>query len=307
MNIFKFIVSTVALSMSLLATLFFFYHKDIYTKTLHSPTPDIRVIYDLQPFQREVELVDKDSLVIFDINKVVLVKSDPWERGFKEERCKANTVHALHKEISGPLTPAEYEIHDHLWSIHTSQNKEILLDRDIVDIIKNLQKKSIKTIALTRFLVGKMGKIPSLQQWRIKKLLSYDIDFSKSFPKSNPIVFKQFLYGTRSPVFEKGILFTTFATTKGKLLKAFFEKINWYPKKVIMIDDSIANLKSIYEELKSLDIPFIGFEYKAAEKLPAFFDKDIAEFQMKYLLENKKWLSAKAAAKLLNKQWPINN
>lgn len=307
MNISKFGVFAFVLLTSLLAGLFFFYHKDINTEIDSIKISNIHSIYDLKQFEQEAKLADKDSLVIFDVSKVIFIKGDPWERGHKKERLNANTINSLHKKGSKLFSTLNRKIRDQLWSIRNSVEHEVLIDEKIVDIINKLQEKSIKTIALTRFLVGKKDQTPPLQQWRINKLFAHGIDFSKSFSFTDPIIFKQFSYEKRYPIFEKGILFTTFATTKDKLLRAFFEKINWYPNKVIMIDDSEANLKMVEQELKTLHIPFIGFEYKAAEKFPAFFDKDIAEFQMKYLLQKKKWLSAKEAAKYLNKQHMMNN
>lgn len=293
-----------ALAISLLVSLFFIYH--INTESLELEKANIYPIDTLKPFEEAIQHVDKDSMVIFDISKVIFIKADPWERGYKNERLNAKTINSLHKKGSHLFTTLSRKTRDLLWSIRNSSEHEILIDEKIVDIINILQEKSIKTIALTRFLVGKKDQTPALHHLRIKQLFSHGIDFSKSFSDIDRIIFNQFSYENRYPVFEKGVLFTTYATTKDKLLKAFFEEINWYPNKVIMIDDSLKNLNQVEQELKKLNIPFTGFEYKAAENFPAFFDKEIAEFQMRYLLEKKVWLTAKETADYLNKKLPIH-
>lgn len=298
MKMFKLVTLIFFLSCFLTSSLLLYY-KDGDTEM-----GKINSVYDLNLFEQEALSANQDTLVIFDISNVIFIKSDSWERGHKKERLQAKTINTLHKKGSELFSTLNMKTRDQLWSIRNSADQEMIIDKKIVDIINSLQEKSIKTIALTRFLVGRVNQTPPLQQLRINQLFSHGIDFSKSFCLTDPIIFKQFSYEKRYPVFEKGILFTTYATTKDKLLKAFFEKINWYPKKVIMIDDSITNLNLVAQELKSMHIPFIGFEYKAAEKFPALFDKEIAEFQMRYLIDNKKWLTAYEAAKYLNKEIP---
>jgi len=307
MNLSKLAAPTLALSTSILAGLFMIYHKNINTENLYLKETNIHTIHDLKSFEKELTLTDKDSLVVFDVSKVIFVKKDSWERGYKKERLAAKTINSLHNEGSELFTTIDPKTREQLWLIHKSANEDTLLCDKICTIIKMLQQQSVKTIALTRYLVGKTADASYLQHSRINKLLTHGIDFSNSFPSTEKIKFKQFEFEKRYPAFEKGILFTSYAVSKGKLLKVFFEKINWHPTKVIMIDDRIQNLKSVQEELQPLGIPFVGFEYKAAEKLPAFFDKEIAEFQMTYLIENKIWLSASEAALRLNKQHIMQN
>ena len=289
----------IGLVLTISLTRFFFYGKNY----------NIRSIDDLGPFIEEVELLDKDSLVIFDIDKVLLMESDPWERGFRWERRNSRTIYSIYRDGSALFRELELPLRDYLWSIHTQDclKREILVDNRVIEVIKKIQDKSIKVIALTRFLVGMVGNIPAIEQWRIDDLLSHGIDFSSSFSNLDPIVFNQFFFGNRSPKFEKGILFTSHATSKGQLLKAFFDKIGWLPKNVIMIDDGKANLESVYTELRKCGIKFTGFEYRAYDKFPAYFDKDIAEFQMNYLIEHEKWLPASKAAQLLDDTFSHKN
>jgi Protein of unknown function (DUF2608) len=80
-----------------------------------------------------------------------------------------------------------------------------------VNLIKQLQNRGIKVIALTHFntgsLGGPLGLIPSLPVWRWNKLKEIDIDFSSSFPEQQELIFSQFTSKSgRHPIFYKGIL-----------------------------------------------------------------------------------------------------
>jgi hypothetical protein len=253
---------------------------------------------NLNLLEQKTKSLDNDSLVIFDVDKVLLIDADPGDRAFKEERGQARTITSLYKKGSDLFNTLDEKTRDSLWLIYMSDRKkrQILVDEHVVKLIRELQKNHVKVIALTRFLVGQFDIVPAIEEWRIEQLQSKGIDFSTSFPDQEPISFNQFRYENKSPVFKKGFLFTALAATKGQLLKAFFDKIGWTPKIVVMVDDKRENLESVQSELKKLGIPFIGFDYRAAEKFPAYFDKEVAEFQMQHLINNKVWLPASQAA-----------
>lgn len=241
----------------------------------------------------------KDTLVIFDIDNVLLVHADPWERGYKKERGEANTIATLYKPGSPLERTLNRQTRDHLWSLYALARKEMPVDDDIIALVKKLQKDSVKVIALTRFLVGPIGKIPAGENLRIDALKEYGIDFSPAFSAYPLIVFDHCNYEGKFPLFKNGILFTTLACSKGDLLKAFFEKVGWKPRSVIMVDDKRDNMESVHAVLKKMGIPFKGFEYTGVEKLPSLFSKEIAEFQMQHLIDHKEWLTGDEAQQKL--------
>lgn len=243
--------------------------------------------------------LNTDSIVVFDIDNTLIADEDPWERGYKKERSQANTIATLFAEGSQLNTQLDRQTRDTLWSIYAQSLKQMVIDSKITELIKTLQAKGIKVIALTRFLVGKIGTIDSLEDFRISQLKDLNIDFSPSFPNNNYLVFKEYNFEGKSPLFKDGILFTTLACSKGELLYAFFEKIHWYPNQVIMFDDKLDQLKTVHDVLAKHAIPFRGFEYKGAEKLNQLFDKNIAEFQMQYLINYGKWVNGAEAQSIL--------
>lgn len=235
------------------------------------------------------EKLTDQSLVIFDIDRVILIETDPYERGHRQERKEANTISSLFykkSKISQSLSPEE---RDYLWSIYVRNLSESLIDPSLPSIITALQTKGIKVIALTRFMTGKAGNVPHVEEIRIDRLAQLGIHFGRSF-KSNPTIsFTQFNFQGRIPIFKNGMLFTSFACSKGELLTAFFKAMQWYPDKVIMFDDKKDNLVSVHDALTPLHIPFTGYHYLKANKLPSFFDKKYTELQMHNLMKYGTW------------------
>lgn len=260
-------------------------------------TSKIYVIDTLTSLKEEKNL-DENTLVIFDIDKVLQIKADPWERGFDAERKKNETINSLFVEGSVLNEKLDRATRDKLWSIYAKSTKVSRVESDAPDIILALQSKA-KVICLTRFFTGKLGLIPSMEEFRIHELKSLGYDFRNAFPKNNNMIFNEFSYENKHPAFREGVLFTTLAVSKGDLLKAFLNRIHWKPKKVIMVDDTRGNLESVEDYLNSAGIPFVGYEYTGYTKVPKHFDKKLAEFQMKYLIDHEKWLDSDSAKKLM--------
>lgn len=79
---------------------------------------------------------------------------------------------------------------------------------------------------------------------------------------------------------------------------AFLEAVKYTPKKVIMIDDKLYNLKSLEKSLPG-KIDYLGFRYAAADPWVEAFDSKIAEVQSRYF---RGILSDEDAAQLLKKE-----
>jgi len=247
------------------------------------------------------ESYDQDTLIIFDVDKVLLVLSEPTDREYRKERAATRTVYSLWNTESELSKQLDQSTKERLWSIYLQNIQPMLLDPKIPELIQKLQKRKVKVIALTRFPVGKCGMISSLEEHRVQQLAAKKIDFSNSFPEVYSLTFPQFSLQDKHPTFLKGILFTHMtACSKGELLKAFFKQINWTPKKVVAFDDKLDNLRSMQEALNPLEVEFKGFEFTGATQFPAVFDQTLAEFQFQYLLENEKWLPAAEAYKMLD-------
>lgn len=86
------------------------------------------------------------------------------------------------------------------------------------------------------------------------------------------------------------------------VLKTFLERLGFKPNKVMFMDDSIEQLKSVESAANALGIEFIGFHYIAAETISCEFNEKVGEFQFKNLVEHEEWMSDSDAKKVVNQQ-----
>ena len=200
---------------------------------------NITEINSLQEALNSLKHLNKNALVLFDIDRTLIAR---------------NECHNLDSDISAVSA----------------------VETITAPIIKELQHRGIKVIALTRgtnntiptkYVTGTHGIIESAQDWRYTKLLLVGINFSTSFPISE-IVFNQLpiVRGSSHPMFYKGILLTA-GNDKGIVLDTFLNFIKWRPSKIVFFDDKKKHLDAVQREMKQRDIPFQGYWYHAGEKL----------------------------------------
>ena len=248
----------------------------------------ITTIESFNDIQSELDSADKDTLVIFDVDDVLITYNDMVLRP-----CGAHFRPESWKDIDPKEIP-------YLISIMLNEGKIILIDPSAPKLVNKLESRGVKTIALTAARTGKFGVIENAEDWRLKILKQFNLDFSQSFPKNNIIYFGDVAKKENNyPLFKDGILFVgdEEKNTKGALLVQFLDKIQWKPKKVIFIDDKMSYLSSVETALNEAEIPFQGYQYKGAEKLPGKLNEQTAEIQFTYLRKNHKWLSDSEAKK----------
>lgn len=259
------------------------------------------IVQDFSFLEKELSALDKNTLVIFDVDNTLLTRTDPGERGYMVQRANAKTILSLYNKNAELYRLLDKKTRDCLWSSYLNSDSLMLIDPQAPIIIKKLQEQGVKVIALTNALTGKLCYIPSLVDARIAELQQNGIDFDTPFPSFSQIDFTQYNFDGRHPVYKQGILLTSLACSKGELLKTFFKTVSWKPTRVIMFDDEEGNILSVKKALQELAIPFQGFVYAGAERhLPAFFDPQLAEFQLQYLMKYQRWLPTKEVQSLLH-------
>jgi len=270
--------------------------------TLSSCIPrgsDIQEIDSLTEAQTVLDKADVHTLVIFDIDDTLTYHGNvPFQRWFLQTGEGKQFRQAVDDHVASKENPNEYNklIHAKRMLAFTDQPLEPI----IVDIIKKLQDRGVKVIALTKFNTGGMAKglIPSLPKLRFDKLKEVDIDFSSSFPEQE-IVFDQLTSELgRHPVFYKGILLTD-AFSKGEVLGLFLDSVSWKPNKVIFFDDRSEYVELVQQEMKKRGIPFQGFIYKAVDKVPFDYEPAVLEKILQHLKEHDEFISDEQARKLL--------
>jgi len=208
--------------------------------------------------------VDQNSLVIFDIDNTLGIVEDGAE-AWVDYRTDDLLKKGLSYDDAFPLVIAMF-----CTLIEFAKLKPI---GNSPDIVKNLQKKEIPVIALTK-------RSPPFANATIKHLKNIGIDLSK-----NKLYQKDLLLPvTYLSLFSHGIIFTG-GNTKGNVLAAFLKKINYTPKKIIFIDDQKKRVVSVEQMCKKHNIPFIGIRFSLMDNIKKRFTpkaaKQIHELKIK--------------------------
>jgi len=250
---------------------------------------DMTQIFDLKEIERELDQAGPNTLVVFDVDEVLITTEDHFIHPYSY-----STLFPIVDQYAKKIDRKELEEIMSLCFLHP---KRVLIEGTTPELIQQIQKREIKTIALTHCEHGPLGLIPSVEVWRIEDLQSHGIDFSASF-KDHPRLVLTELKSTKvpSPLFQQGILFSK-GYTKGQVLKAFLERIDFHPSKILFIDDSHDNLESMEKELQALKIPHRIFHYTGASRFAKPLDKELIQFQVDHLFHNREWLSDVEAKK----------
>lgn len=149
----------------------------------------------------------------------------------------------------------------------------VLIDNRTPQLLNQILQRGIPTIALTAHLTGPLGTVSKIEQYRIDELRQLGIDFYKTAPCQQTIVFDDLVaYRGNYPIYCHGVLFTNGnAVTKGKAFSSFLKRINFYPNKVIFIDDREDNLKSLEMAIQQIDksIEYQGLHFMGALQYPS--------------------------------------
>ncbi len=178
------------------------------------------------------------------------------------------------KVILQDLTPDEKM----LWLFLSQTETEMqLIESETPQIIADIQKRGVKTVALTGAFGGVLDGV-DLAEKRILELKGLGIDFSVSFGAKR-MEFKHLkpVFGSY-PLYDRGILFACGdarksgdVNTKGDVLISFLNEMDMQPKVVLMVDDKIEFLNQVQESLSMFDpaIKFIGLQYTGALNFPS--------------------------------------
>lgn len=208
---------------------------------------------------------NSDTLVIFDVDMVLV---QPSSAAFQMANMKKHR--SILKQIMQEVPKEKLMI---FLSLATISCDPILLDQRLPEWLKQLMERGVPTMALTANLTGQLLAIQDMEKWRIGALRQLGIDFSLSSPNKERIIFSDLpSYRGNYSVYNEGILFVNgTACSKGEALVNFFHKANFFPKKVIFIDDREENLTSVREAISALNpaIEFKGIHFTGANDYPS--------------------------------------
>lgn len=208
---------------------------------------------------------DSRTLAIFDVDMVLVQPSDPAFQMANMKRFSTISKRIM-KEV-----PADKQML--FLSLMTISSDPVLIDDSTPQFLQQIIQKGIPTMALTANLTGKFGMIPSMEQWRVDGLRRLGIDFSKSAPCQTPLLFDDLAsYRGNYSAYLNGVLFVNgTSVSKGEAFLSFLKKTNFYPTKIIFIDDREDNLKSLEAVIKTLEksIEYQGLHFLGAQNYPS--------------------------------------
>lgn len=252
----------------------------------------IRTTDTFSDLTRMIDQLSPESLIIFDVDKVIIERADPFERGIKHLHDRTHTVRALNNHNSGIVKRIGHDRATELWSRYIQSAPRMIIDPQLLATLDQLRKKQIPYIALTQFLVGRDKTLKTMIDWHINDLQKLGFKPNPPHRANKDLVFNQYSYQGTHPRYTRGFLFTHRAVEKGILLKQWLKTIDWSPDRIIMYDNKLRNVQSVKKICRRMKIPFTGFVYTGAETLPWQINRSVAAAQLDHLITHGVWISA---------------
>lgn len=262
---------------------------------------EIKSIDSLEQAIADLKLANQSTLVVFDIDKTLTYEVDVFrQKWFKATEAGQKFCKTVKDYYLSKPNPAEW-----MALVESTRMKNFRADAPVesmtISIVKMIQQLGAKVIALTACRTGKYGLIDCIEQWRFQQLSDIGIDFSGSFEPQKIVVESLSDKKGRHPIYYKGIILSEEdSIEKGPALGAFLDLVKFRPSKIMFYDDKIINIKSVQAEMIRRSIPFIGYEYKAADKLPRRYNPAVLEYQLNHLQQYGEFMCDEAAEKRCN-------
>jgi hypothetical protein len=226
------------------------------------------LIIESDDFSLIEQHAEQDTLVIFDIDNTIArykhhFGSDEWFSYLVNQK-----INQGHDYLSAVYTvlPLAYYAHFNL--------SLILTNTILPSLIRNLIQQKIHVIGLT-------SRGMYLAERTHEQLTNIGIRFL-----IHPNNTDEFLLPLPHLCFYKYNIIFTSNNNKGETLLCFFNMINYYPKKVIFIDDKMYHVLAVDAALKNINIEYIGIRYTGCDHYIHNFNPAKAEAQWNEIKEN---------------------
>lgn len=218
-----------------------------------------------------MDYIEEDTLVIFDIDNTLArpaqeLSSDEWF---------CHLVNSRMAEGHDYITSIYYTLPTAYYAQFNVPLQTTEIDAEL--LTTHLIHQKIPTMALTtRSLFVSERTLEQLEDINIHFLTPHVSQEDLVLPMHHPCFYKNsILFGGNND--------------KGEVLTTFFHWMNYYPKKVIFIDDKMKYLVAVEKALKHYNIEFVGIRYSGCDELVQTFDPAKAEHQL-LELKTKKYL-----------------
>ena len=233
-------------------------------------------INDFSMLEKLINNADKSSLVVFDVDNVLIKRTD-------------QIMHPKFRQTRKVMLDTATDNKDRSFANIITQTNFELVNKDIVPLIQNLQSQGVMTIALTHFGTGKKGHVSKIEDVRINNLLKMGLVFNKStLLDLEETRFESLQAEHGVPVYKDGILFTGEAD-KGAVLEAFMKYANIKPSTIVFIDDLKENIDSVATMAKKNSIDYAGLHYtEVAQTDVGLLNQKRADLQINMLVKKHK-------------------
>ena len=241
----------------------------------------INTATSLLPIKEEIEVSDRDTLVLLDVGGTLLYPTDPlfhecndgWKREWYAKHHPELSIEER-RELAR-IAESFQVMNDSSWQC---------LD-EWPELVKQAQRRNVKVIAFSRVIID-----PCLEEELSARLANFDIPIKNDLPE---LVGKgvQFIYAN-------GVI-QTGEREKGPVLKEVISHLTHQPKKIIFVDDRMTQNESVQQACDELGIPAACFFYAGSNK-PPLFNEAVANYQMDNLVRNRVWVSFEEASKRLS-------
>lgn len=242
---------------------------------VRAPVSDYGQHFETNDISQILKLVDKQTIVIFDIDHTIfrsktLFGSPEWaETLIKQEMSKGTSRQMSSKKVYP------------LWMKAQKFCDLVLLDNKFIKILQDVKKRAYGFIALT----SRQPMAAEITTWQLHK---FGIDFGRS--SLSPLFF---ISSQQYPaLYREGILFAHDFNRKGEVFFHWMEQIRAQInrknaiKRVVFIDDKIKNLQSMAAAAQHLGLEFIGVRYSAGDAFKRKIDPMLVEKEREILSNN---------------------
>lgn len=222
--------------------------------------------------------------IISEINKNTLIAFDLDYTLFRSRTSLGTPewfLHLLEQEVrKGESKQNSFKKWYPIWIKAQKFNKIVLMDQQIPIWLKKIKENSLGYMALT-------ARHPASKKVTQQQLQKVGLNFNKNLPVD--ITFNsKFEYPT---LFSKGILFTHDLNDKSQVFIDWFKQITMrctehLIKKIIFIDDLKANVTSMENAIKKLNLEHVCIHYTAGDIYKINLDPKLVEYQANILAGN---------------------
>jgi len=211
------------------------------------------------------QYIDEKTLVVFDLDNTLIrpkqmLGSDEWFCFYFNKKI----------DEYGDRDRAEKAALSLWLAIHTVSSMQCI-EPCTQSVIKKLQQKGIPLMVLT-------VRNSNAVNVSIRQLHSVHLDFSKTAPVEHPVN----LHGIDCVRYEKGVLFVA-DHNKGEALLQFLQQHSLQPEKIVFIDDKWSLVEQV-KVVESAGIEYVGLRYGGADRHRQNFDPEVAEEQLRFLM-----------------------